>query len=336
MVFIDFRDARSRESTKELYARLALPTADWVGQTSHGIASLNITPIHKWYTLPRATEAYSFWRRWGSIRPLLKDLVKLTAADGLKLSHYDLIYVVSAANPHLSVSGRGRMITGAWLARPGWEIEASDGLWSHVVSLGRGLNSETTGFDIRTLEHETGHIFGLPDLYGESTLGDAAGDWDLMSGYHRGSHLTAWSRVQLGWIAPSQFQCNSESGATFALTPVSTEGGPKAVMIPTGPTSIYVMEARELVGGDVSLCAEGVLIYRVDLKAEEQDVLRVQRRPKELDAAGYSKAVRCGPAYDAALGLEPGAQPSFENDEISVELVRAELGSYRVRVSKRF
>src|SRR5207249_3364289 len=58
---------------------------------------------------------------------------------------------------------------------------------------------------IGTVAHETGHGFGLPDLYDTVDSTEGIGEWGLMgSGNYTSplspSRMDAWSLSQLGWV----------------------------------------------------------------------------------------------------------------------------------------
>ena len=58
---------------------------------------------------------------------------------------------------------------------------------------------------IGTIAHETGHAFGLPDLYDTGNSTEGIGEWGLMgSGNyatpHSPSRFEAWSLAELGWV----------------------------------------------------------------------------------------------------------------------------------------
>jgi hypothetical protein len=203
-----------------------------------------------------------------------------------------------------------------------------------AVTLGNDVREPGWGY--RVAVHETGHLFGLPDLY-DLTNGSYpatlrfVGGWDIMSMNGSGAHFFAWDKWRLGWLSRSQVRCLSAPGDLAAtLSPVETRNGVKAVVVKTGRSTATVVEARRLLGEDRGLCDEGVLVYSIDATT------RTGRGPiRILSAAGGSdeeKIGQCGLRYDA--GLDAGA--AYEDTSVKVEVLASNPdGSYQVRVTRR-
>ena len=89
-------------------------------------------------------------------------------------------------------------------AIPGAFLQIED----YTIQSQLGGNSACSGNDILpvgTIAHETGHAFGLPDLYDLTLATNGIGEWGLMgSGNfalpHSPATYEAWSLMQLGWI----------------------------------------------------------------------------------------------------------------------------------------
>jgi M6 family metalloprotease-like protein len=126
--------------------------------------------------------------------------------------------------------------------------------------------------------HETGHIFGLPDLYirrqqngtpnpprFQNPFAESLWQWDLMAvqvGNGRPQHMSAWSKEQLGWIKPAVIDPRVRQ--KLVLAPI--ENAPNECRkIPVRPdgSEYFLMENRRHVGFDASLPAEGLLIWRI-------------------------------------------------------------------------
>ncbi len=113
--------------------------------------------------------------------------------------------------------------------------------------------------------HETGHLFGLPDLYDTGTQGTSGiGRWGLMaSGGERTptrpAYMSAWSRATLGWVTEVPITHDT----TVTLSPA--EVSDTALVVPIAQTNEYfLLENRQQLGSDTNLYAPGLLIWHVD------------------------------------------------------------------------
>ncbi|HEX9633162.1 MAG TPA: M6 family metalloprotease domain-containing protein [Gemmatimonadales bacterium] len=110
--------------------------------------------------------------------------------------------------------------------------------------------------------HETGHAFGLPDLYDYDFSSQGIGWWGLM-GYglyqteYAPAYLSAWSREQLGWVTV-------QDAATVArLSPTELSHVVLRANLP-GSREYFLMENRRRIGTDAHLPGQGLLIWHVD------------------------------------------------------------------------
>lgn len=116
-------------------------------------------------------------------------------------SHRWVLSGVTGGTPYATRTprrnGSGQVIPGAFL-----QIE------DYTIQSQLGGDSACSGDDILpvgTIAHETGHAFGLPDLYDLTLATSGIGEWGLMgSGNfalpHSPATYEAWSLMQLGWI----------------------------------------------------------------------------------------------------------------------------------------
>lgn len=137
---------------------------------------------------------------------------------------------------------------------------------------------------IGTATHETGHAFGLPDLYDVSQQTEGAGEWSLMgSGNYTApyspSRMDSWSLSQLGWVTVVPIT----TGGTYAFGPAPTSDTAFLVRArganPRG--EYYLLENRQAALADTAMirihCAEsyfpsapppscggGLLVWHVD------------------------------------------------------------------------
>ena len=120
--------------------------------------------------------------------------------------------------------------------------------------------------------HEYGHVLGLPDLYDTDYTSEGLGNWSLMAGGSwNGSsgtspaHPDAWSKIQLGWVAP-----NLPTVGVLGASIPNAEGNPFAYKLWTNgaPGSEYfLLENRQRRLFDAGLPSAGILLYHVDENA---------------------------------------------------------------------
>jgi len=117
--------------------------------------------------------------------------------------------------------------------------------------------------------HEFGHLLGLPELYAPGGRAhEGVGVWDLMgqgtwlAHGSRPPHLSAWSKLRLGWV---DVETVAETRRAVALPAV--ERTPRVVKIPAAPDvpeEYYLLENRRREGADAKLPGEGLLVWHVD------------------------------------------------------------------------
>lgn len=217
-----------------------------------------------------------------------------------------------------------------------------------------GTNPPLIGIGV--IVHEMGHLLGLPDLYPTLTFGQTTesfsgvGIFDLMGyglwgsaevaaytgvgpvplapGPANPAHLSAWSKVELGWLAPtilSATQPTSGPGQP-ALPPAATT--PKAYKVyPNGPGGVEGLPGIFLDGAEYFLLEhrsgdapgaifdrgltdaggpwEGVLLWRVDNERMEA------WRASALDPLGRSNTVNVDPDALALAVMEADLSDPF-------------------------
>ncbi|MGC5285561.1 M6 family metalloprotease domain-containing protein [Micromonospora sp. DT231] len=238
--------------------RLLSGAPAWFSQSSYGGVTLQLTFDTVWRQLPNSQTTYSGYNVDFNVqRAYVQDAVNV-ADPAINFSQYDLVYVVAPSNASSLPNSP------SFIASVGW------GAWADGVELRHGatFGQDLSHWGYKVLNHETGHVFGLPDLYAYAAdQHQAAGGWDLM-GLISGPapDLFAWHKWKLGWLADTQIVCQDGSGSTPAtLTPLGASGGTKALVVRTGERDAVVVENRQVSQLDVSSsCFQpGVLVYRV-------------------------------------------------------------------------
>ncbi len=160
---------------------------------------------------------------------------------------------------------------------------------SYTIQSAVGGDAACNGAQIMpvgTVTHETGHAFGLPDLYDTDPLSatQGAGEWSLMSSGtyaqpYSPSSFDAWSLVQLGWVHIDTLA----SGDRRTAAPVQTSN--TVYYAGTDGPLYFLLENRGAVGTDTAQMnpafahakSPGLLIWQIDDTRIAQGALPVNR-----------------------------------------------------------
>jgi len=156
----------------------------------------------------------------------------------------------------------------------------------YIIQSGVGgeVSCDTTQImPIGTVAHETGHAFGLPDLYDTGGNTEGIGRWSLMGAGNYSSpaspaRMDAWSLSQLGWVTVAPLP----TAGAYVFGPAPTSDTAFLVR-PSGANprgEYFLLENREPVLADSALirnacqvwyqqpnpspCNGGLLVYHVD------------------------------------------------------------------------
>jgi M6 family metalloprotease-like protein len=133
----------------------------------------------------------------------------------------------------------------------GGKIVISD----YTIQSGQGGNGACTPGEIMpigTVAHETGHAFGLPDLYDTSQQTEGIGEYGLMGSgnYARSyspSRMEGWSLLELGWVKVDTVKTTG----TITLNPVATSDSVRILPTQT-PGEYFLFENRAAVESDTA------------------------------------------------------------------------------------
>ena len=170
---------------------------------------------------------------------------------------------------------------------------------------------------IGTVAHETGHAFGLPDLY-DTDLNSSArtqgiGEWGLMGSgnYARPyspARFEAWSLFELGWVDVDTLS----SGREVRLGPVASTDTVLYLPIP-GTDEFFLLENRQAQESDSAQMnpafsrhkSPGLLVWHID------------QGQLEAHGFGIDNRVNVGPIHGVALvqadGLDDLSRPGGTN-----------------------
>lgn len=330
MIFVDFPDAPQSASTQSLFDALVPSAEEWYADGSYGRTALAVDSVNLWFRMPKPSGQYGIGP--GLMGPAQHAYIAdaIAAADSFVNFHgYDAVYIVPSAGA--AIDG-----TFAYVVNPGSGVFADGAEIRHAVTL--DPHSIWPGI----IDHETGHLFGLPDLYqaGVPYHPDgvrAVGGWDPMSEHYKdlAAQFSGWHKLKLGWLDATQVRCVPTPGTSLeeTLSPLETSGGVKLIVVPTGTTTATVVEVRQPIGADEGLCDSGVLVYAIDGSIRTGETpLRIRRVGTGTDAM---LDLHCGGPYDAPLDLGPGEVSTYDDAAVKVTVLATDGASYRVRVTKK-
>jgi M6 family metalloprotease-like protein len=250
-------------------------------ENSFGTMTLNSTVV-AWVTLPH-TEAYYADGVSGlglKVHEAIQDALVL--ADPLiDFSQFDddhdgFVDTITFIHSGYGAEWGGTDVDGATLANRIWSHRWSIPTWtsaegikvsSYDVNPGFWGLSGTQPTHIGVICHETGHFFGLPDLYDTDSTSSGIGSWCMMAnswGFTGDQlnppHFSAWSKIALGWVTPTIIT----APGTYAVP--QSETTPKIFRINTGysPGEYLLVENRQPQGFDKNIPQGGLAIWHID------------------------------------------------------------------------
>lgn len=193
----------------------------------------------------------------------------------------------------------------------------------HTEPALRGLTSSTSIIRIGVICHETGHFFGLPDLYDYSNTTEGIGEWGLMaSGSWNGSdgkspaHFSAWSKYMLGFVQPVQM--HSKAGISLPRV----EDNPVVHFFRDGMSNgeYFLVENRARFGFDNTTdIYPGILIYHIDSKSGNNDLGTWDHPVVKIEEADGNNSLsanrecQAGDAWSNTSGLAGGFRDQTGN-----------------------
>ncbi|MFJ2771394.1 M6 family metalloprotease domain-containing protein [Streptomyces sp. NPDC087300] len=332
-VFIDFSDAPAEGPPQDRYAEFFPAVADHFAASSYGKLTYESTPHLKWIRMSKPFREYGI-DRGVPFEPGYSAITReITEAvgDDADLGSYDVLNVLATPNAGpdavdkvLSVTfsggvldfGKGRV---PWAGSFIWSRQTGDSAW-------------------RVLNHENGHAFGLPDLYGtgQEYRRHPVGHWDVMDeDWGPTNDFMAWHKWKLGWLDEDQVGCQDRVGTReFTLSPLSAKGGVKLIAVPVSDTDVITVEARTRSGLDPAVCRPGVLISRVSTDTRSgHNPVRVSDATPDSGGCVHRSNVY---AELSDATYVPGTAFTDRRHGVTVRVVeRSDDGTYTVRITRR-
>lgn len=150
---------------------------------------------------------------------------------------------------------------------------------------------------VGTVAHETGHAFGLPDLYDTSNLTYGIGDWSLMSFGNQvtqssPSSYDPWSLVTLGWATVDELTGHR----TVTAGPRIFSDTVFLARTLASPLQYLLLENRQAVGSDTAQMGPGVLA-----RQKAPGLLLWHIDEQKIASSALTNTVNVGPTHGVAL-----------------------------------
>jgi M6 family metalloprotease-like protein len=232
----------------------------------------------------------------GPVSEMAREAVQLADLAGVNFTKYDMdgddkidaLFIIHAGGGQEDGGPSSEIWSHQGLIFPAQSTD--DGVYANVYS------TEPEDGKIGVFSHEFGHVLDLPDLYdtdfgGSGGWSNGIGDWGLMGGgsWNGGgnspAHLSAWSKIQVGWVEPI-IVTSDISLSSIMIPPV--ENYPVVYKLwahePSQNTSEYfLVENRQKIGTfDNALPGEGILIWHIDDTVGSINWNNVNNNPNHL------------------------------------------------------
>ncbi len=315
MVFVEFPDVRHDRTTEETYSSITGDAEGWYRVESYGRLRFEVTPHGDWQMMPKRTTDYGNIQSDGNAhREYISTALSLFDTGSINYDDYDIAYVVAAKAPEVP-----KVLYNSPTLSAGIDVPTNNGTVRHAVTFGR--DSYERGSHV--LLHETGHLFGLPDLYlfpradqvflSPNDWLNPVGAWDIMCDLDLGQHFLGWHKYKLGWLDESQLFYLKSSEVSLLLNPFESAEGVKVLLLPSeSESTLYVVEIAQPLGKNQEYRDKGILVYTVDAAVEtgKRPVSVVSGPDKSPSADETNKYGALCVAY-----LEPGATENFDLED---------------------
>ena len=291
---IDFASLPSTGVPAEIFYNMATKMDTYFKEMSNNRVSFDFQVLPTWHRANFDPAIYKLGQ-WNGGDPHSYYKSALASADPVvDYSLFDVVYVLSPKTVPWSLIAYGPAFP--------TDISTEDGSVRNGTFSGADAYQQNDTVAWQWMAHETGHLFGIFDLYTIAPQASTYGGWDLMAN-NWGDYLelNSWNRYIQGWLADSQVRCLEPNQLT---TPVEVSidrlnfrnNEVKAAVVRLSDTKVLVAEVRRSGGYDkMPENLEGVLVYTVDTTIESiKGGYQVQRRPGSTNPDFIDAALKPG------------------------------------------
>lgn len=251
-------------------------------ENSYGQMTLNST-VFGWIDLPQ-TEAYyangqsgdsTLWQALRFALDQVDQTIDFRDFDTDGDNQIDAIAFIHSGygaewggTDQYGTSSANRIWSHRWsIQQPAWTSAEGVVVSDYHISPGVWDTSGSEIGRIGVIAHETGHFFGIGDLYDTDGNGSGIGSFGLMAnswGFDGSQlyppHFSPWSKEFLGWVTPTVI----DTAGSYSLE--QAEFSPSVFRIDEGfPANEYLLiENRQPVGFDGSMPQGGLVVWHID------------------------------------------------------------------------
>jgi len=317
---VDFADVPGVGNPATIYAPMANSTAEFFRDQSGGKVTFEFQVLEKFVRMPTPSNHFKLgtWSggdAFGYYRQALD-----TADPLVDFSLFDVVYVLSPPEIPSSSIAYGPAFP--------FDMATSDGVINNGTISGADAYATAAQNGWRWMAHETGHLFGLHDLYRIPAGEETFGAWDLMkdSWTTHAVELTAWHRHVLDWISETAIECidmRQSKGSSRALTlgPLTNASTTekRAAFLRLDEHRVAVLEYRTDSKYDRVGSQSGVLVYVVD-----------QRTRGNKGGWRIIRPSRSGDRDFKDATVQIGESVTFDGVTVSVEALSATQATVRI------
>ncbi len=274
VVLVDFQDVQHSMTPEQMKSLTIDEMNTYYSEVSYGKTSIT-GEVYGWYTVSNTMGYYGRDRREPGQDINLFSLAEDATAflpSSVDLGSFRYLMIVHAGQDQ--AASRGNTLSSEIWSSTSCSTFPDYSPTEPVMVRSKSFQCVTflSEFDgLGTFVHETGHLFGLPDLYDASTSASYVGYWSLMDAGafccsaqndQTPSYIGAWGAVTLGWIIPSIPEPNVFV-SSFSLNPLESPQA-SSILIPVSSTRYYIVEYRQKIGADAPLPTSGIIVSYVD------------------------------------------------------------------------
>lgn len=266
IVPVDFADVVGTERPETAFFEMANLTDEFYRKMSGNRVSFSFQVLPSYVRMPFSSTFHNLGS-WNGGDSVAYYKAAIRQADPLvDYSKFDVVYILSPRGIPASSIAYGPAFP--------MRVLTDDGFVMNGTISGADAYMAFPGAGWKWMAHETGHLFGLHDLYTIDPQEPTYGSWDIMSlnWSTKAIELNAWNRFIMDWLPSDSYRCLDPNEAKrisdpIPLTPIgSSDSGTKAIMLPLSPVEILVIEHRATAGLDNIPSQEaGILVYTVNM-----------------------------------------------------------------------